>query len=363
MRKIISEMIAREPGFEVVAIARDGEDGVNKAIEHRPDLITLDIEMPKKDGLQALREIRVKCRDFRPAVLMCSSLTVAGSHETLKALRLGAADFIAKDPAVVGSQDAGFQHELIAKLRALGEHRESIAQPPTADGDTPKAPQQPANWHELIDTDRVTAVAVGSSTGGPPALEEIFARVPRDLRVPIIVAQHMPSVFTRSLAARLDQQCACKVQHAVNGTVLGEPGIFICEGGVHTRPTRVAGGKFIARQSETLAGAVYRPSVDHLFEHAAETWGDGLLAIELTGMGADGAKGAQIVRTRGGQVIAQSGETCVVFGMPKAVIEAGAADAILPPPAIGEIIASLRAESAQGDNGKIHPNFGLRRGA
>lgn len=363
MRKIISEMIAREPGFEVVAIARDGEDGVNKAIEHRPDLITLDIEMPKKDGLQALREIRVKCRDFKPAVLMCSSLTVAGSHETLKALRLGAADFIAKDPAVVGSQDAGFQHDLIAKLRALSEHRDSFDDAKEPEQSGPKAHEPQPRWQDLLEIDRVRAVVVGSSTGGPPALEDIFARVPADLRVPIIVAQHMPSVFTRSLAARLDQQCACRVQQAVNGTVISEPGISIAEGGFHTRPIRVAGGKVIARQTECLDGAIYRPSVNHLFEHAAEIWGEGLLAIELTGMGADGATGAQMIRARGGQVIAQSGETCVVFGMPKAVIDIGAADAILPPPTIGGVLAGLRAESAQENNGKIHPNSRLRRSA
>lgn len=349
MRKIISEMINNEPGFEVIGLARDGEDGVKKAIELEPDIITLDIEMPRKDGISALREIKIKCRSFDPMVLMCSSLTVAGSNETFKALRIGASDFIAKDPAVVGKQDAGFREELMTKLRALGSHRTTK---PAKQSAAPQKSPGSGRPKKEIELDRVRAVVVGSSTGGPPVLEEIFAFLPKDVRVPIIVAQHMPELFTRSLASRLDQQSACTAQVAENGTILSTPGIHIALGGSHLRPTRVAGGKIVARLVESIEGMVYRPSVDELFSTSAEIWGDALLAIQLTGMGADGAKGAQKIQRAGGQVIAQSGDTCVVNGMPKAVIDAGAADFVLAPRDIQALLKELGTTSSM----SIGPN-------
>lgn len=344
MRKIISEMIASDPAFEVIATARDGEDGVAKAVDLKPDLITLDIEMPKMDGLTALKEIKTKCSDFKPVVLMCSSLTVDGSQEALKALRIGAADVIGKDPAVVGKNDAGFKQELLDKLHAIGEHRANmkkgaVASRPAAAA-KPDAQGGTATGAE-IDLSKVRAIVVGSSTGGPPTLEEIFSKLPAKLNIPIIVAQHMPELFTKSLAARLDQLCACDASLATHGAILSDPGIHIAQGGMHIKPTRVAGGKIVTRLVETVPGAIYRPSVDHLFETAAELFGSHLLAIQLTGMGADGAEGAKAIRKAGGQIIAQSGHTCVVYGMPKAVVDEGLADQIMDPPQIRDLLANL----------------------
>lgn len=359
MRKIISEMINNEPGFEVIATARDGEDGVNKAIELRPDLITLDIEMPRKDGLSALREIKAKCHAFNPTVLMCSSLTVAGSHETFKALRIGAADFIAKDPAVVGKKDEGFRAELMTKLKALSASKRSAAAT-KASVSTASSGRSTATSIDAIDLSRIRAIAVGSSTGGPPVLEEIFSGLTAGLRVPIIVAQHMPELFTQSLASRLNQQCACSAWLASNGSMLDRAGIHICQGGIHTRPTRVAGGKIITRQIEQIEGAIYRPSVDALFESASQIWGDGLLAVQLTGMGADGAAGAQKVKAAGGQVVTQAGSTCVVNGMPKAVVDAGASDVELPPSSIKQLLAQISG-SQSSPRGEEGPNLGSQR--
>ncbi len=363
MRKIISEMIDQERGFEVIGTARDGEDGVQKAIELKPDLITLDIEMPKKDGLTALREIKARCHAFNPAVLMCSSLTVAGSQETLKALRIGAADFIAKDPAVVGQNDEGFRSELIAKLRALRGHRDAVRKSATSGSAEQDTQLDQLRSTDELDLKRVRAIVVGSSTGGPPVLEEIFSQVPANLRVPIIVAQHMPEIFTKSLAERLDQQCACKARLATNGTILTEPGIYIAQGGSHIRPTRIAGGKVVTRLVDVLENAIYRPSVDHLFSQAADIWGEGLLAIQLTGMGADGAEGAGRIRARGGQVIAQSPETCVVYGMPKAVVDAGHANALLAPKTIRDLIAQFSRVQLAPSDGLISKKDDLRRSA
>jgi two-component system chemotaxis response regulator CheB len=349
MRKIISEMINEEPGFEVIGVARDGEEGVQRAIELRPDIITLDIEMPRKDGLSALREIKIKCHDFSPMVLMCSSLTVAGSNETFKALRIGASDFIAKDPTLVGQHDAGFREELISKLKAFSAHHASDKAEPTK-GPATQATESSSSAED-IDLDRVKAIVVGSSTGGPPVLEEIFSSIPKNLRIPIIVAQHMPELFTRSLAKRLDQHCACTAQVAENGAILSTPGIHIALGGIHTRPLRVAGGKVVARHIERIDGAPYRPSVDELFSASSEIWGDALLAIQLTGMGADGANGAEKIKAAGGQVIAQLGSTCVVNGMPKAVIDKNAAHAVMAP----KDIQSLLRATGDAVSGAIGP--------
>ncbi len=363
MRKIISEMIDNERGFTVIGTARDGEDGVAKALELKPDLITLDIEMPRKDGITALREIKAKCHAFNPAVLMCSSLTVDGSHETLKALRIGAADFIAKDPAVVGKNDAGFRGELITKLRALRSERTRTQMSISKAEHATDASTEALRSIEHLDLSRVLAIVVGSSTGGPPALEEIFSRVPATLSVPIIVAQHMPEIFTKSLAGRLNQQCACNVVLAASGVVLSDPGIAIAQGGTHIRPVRVAGRKVVTKLIDDLEGAIYRPSVDHLFSEAAQIWGANLLAIELTGMGADGAKGAEVVRKAGGQVIAQSGETCVVYGMPRAVIESGQADAVLSPKEIRDVIARFSGVGSKSRGGDVPPYFDDRKSA
>lgn len=343
MRKIISEMISSDPNFKVIGTARDGNDGVAKALELKPDLITLDIEMPNKDGLTALREINAKCRDFKPAVLMCSSLTVAGSHEALKAMRIGASDVIGKDPSTVGKKDEGFKKELLSKLHAIGGHRKYIKETASS----PAAAAHTANTAPTneIDFSRVKAVVVGSSTGGPPVLEEIFSKLSNTLSVPIVVAQHMPEQFTKSLATRLDQQGNCKASLASHGAVLSTNGIHIAQGGSHIKMTKIAGSKVVARLVDSVPGAIYRPSVDMLFETAAEIYGPNLLAIQLTGMGADGGKGAQKVKDAGGQIIAQEASSCVVYGMPKAVVDAGLADQILNPKQIRDLLTALNKNS------------------
>jgi len=365
MRKIISEMISSDSAFEVIGTARDGNDAVAKALDLKPDLITLDIEMPNKDGLTALREINAKCRAFKPAILMCSSLTVAGSHEALKAMRIGASDVIGKDPTTVGQKDAGFKTELLEKLNAIGGHRkfiQSAPAPSASSSPTASASPQEQSGAE-IDFSRVQAVVVGSSTGGPPVLEEIFSKLTKSLRVPIVVAQHMPEQFTKSLASRLDQHCSCKASLASHGAILSENGIHIAQGGSHIKPTRIAGSKIVARLLDSVPGAIYRPSVDLLFESYAEIFGKNLLAIQLTGMGADGAKGAAKIKAAGGQIIAQSAASCVVYGMPKEVIEKNLADQILDPKQIRDLLVELNKESGISNSSGNTGNFEHRKSA
>lgn len=344
MRKVISGMIDETPGFEVVGQARNGRQGVEMAQELKPDLITLDIEMPVLDGLGALREIKIKCRADNPKVLMCSSLTTEGSTEAFKALRLGAADVIAKDPATVGQKDAGFKHELISKLKAIGGGRSSGPAANTK-ADTQSKPlnaslQTPVLPSEL-DVAGVTAVVIGSSTGGPPVLEDILAPLPSGLRVPVFIAQHMPPVFTKTLAARLDQHCACGAIHIDQRTAIQGNTIHVAEGGHHMHLSRIGHATPRAEMKKEPESASFRPSVDILFSTASRIYGAGLLAIQLTGMGEDGATGAGDVRTAGGRVIAQHPSTCVVYGMPRAVVEAGHADALMTPQQIAQTLRSL----------------------
>ncbi len=347
MRKIISEMIASDPAFEVVGTARDGNDGVQKAIDLKPDIITLDVEMPNKDGMAALREIKIKCHRFKPVVLMCSSLTSAGSDEALKAMRIGASDFIGKDPNSFSKANSGFKIELLAKLRAIGEHRASLGNTPSQliDPTISNTDKPTAHTNKHIDFSRIQAVVVGVSTGGPPVLEDIFSQLSSSLRVPIFVAQHMPELFTKSLADRLNQHCDCSVELATNGSIVSNPGIHIAQGGTHIKLIKVAGNKIITRLIDSVAGAVHRPSVDLLFSDASEIFGKNLLAIQLTGMGYDGAKGAQDIHRAGGQIIAQSAQSCVVYGMPKAVIDLNIVDSILDPTEIRDLLTHLNGRS------------------
>ena len=363
MRKVIVEMVRSDPAFEVVGTARDGEDGVAKALELKPDLITLDSEMPKMDGLTALREIKAKCRSFKPAVLMCSSLTSAGSSEALKAMRIGASDVIGKDPSIVGMRDTGFRTELLAKLHAVGGHRKFIQSTPAPNASEKTADASTEQAIEEIDFSRVKCVVVGSSTGGPPVLEEIFSKLSNSLDVPIIVAQHMPEQFTKSLATRLDQHCSCDASLAVHGSILSTPGIHIAQGGSHIKVTRIAGSKLVTRIIEKVPGAIYRPSIDLLFDTCADLFGDQLLAIQLTGMGADGAEGAKKIKAKGGQLIAQSAASCVVYGMPKAVIDLGLADQILDPKGIRDLITQLNGSLGANKSGGISGNFSNRKSA
>lgn len=358
MRKVIGEMINADPALEVVGIARDGAEGVTKAEQLKPDLITLDIEMPRLNGIDALKQIMMICKENQPAVLMCSSLTVDGSTEALKALKLGASDFIAKDPQVVGRHDQQFNTQLLEKLRAIGTHRKSL-RTSNSHGRSSAASTNQDTEHSIsgvctkfedwVMPEGIKVIVIGSSTGGPPVLEDLFDQLPSTLPVPVIVAQHMPELFTRSLANRIDAQSGCGAVLAEHGTAMIKPQIYIAQGGKHLKPTMVAGKKLIARTVDEYPNSIYKPSVDLLFSSAAEFYGSGVLAIQLTGMGEDGAEGARKIRQAGGHVIAQDQSSCVVYGMPRAVVENGSANSILCPADIKSVLHRVCNTTQTGD--------------
>jgi len=360
MRKAIPLLMAGEPDLEVVGTARDGQDALQKVTELQPDAVTLDLEMPVMDGMAALARI-MAMPPPRPVVLVCSTLTSAGSHAALKAMRLGAFDFICKDPGAIGSGAAAFKVELLTKLRGA-LHGKPLRQttrpagpgrttPPVSSASHKPAPvaspakQAPASYQ--LPTRSFDLVVIGSSTGGPPVLEEILSVLPADFPAPIVIAQHMPPLFTRSLADRMDEACTISVVHAAEGSMPLVPGTaYVALGGKHAVVRRV-GARLTVEVTAEPTSALYKPSVDVLFASAATAVGQRVLGIVLTGMGCDGMLGAQRLHSQGALILAQAAETCAVYGMPKAVYDAGLTAAMLTPAQVGAALARLGSPAAR----------------
>lgn len=332
MRRTLQQLIASDPELQVVDVARNGEEGLQKAKLLRPDIMTLDIEMPVMDGLTALRKVRLECAE-PPAVLMCSSLTAEGSRETLQAMRMGAADFILKQTNV-GGMDA-VKAELLAKLKAIGQTRRAkmgvvrTVRP---------AINSAANAN--LRSRSFDLIVIGSSTGGPPVLEKLITSIPSSLRIPIVVAQHMPALFTQSLAARIGEQSKVPVRHVTQESPLEPGAVHIIQGGRHGQVRKSIHG-FSLVVGDEPQGLLYKPSVDELFFSAAKASGPRTLGIVLTGMGEDGAIGAAELNAVGGSLVAQEASTCVVYGMPRALVDRNLAHAVMSPDEISGLLVAV----------------------
>lgn len=359
MRKAIAMLLDKEPDVQVVDTARNGEDALEKIRKHAPDVVTLDLEMPVLDGMGVLTRLRAEFPiHARPAILVCSTLTSKGSHEALKAMMLGAADVIFKDTAGIGGGGEAIKQELLAKLRAIDEShawrrrsrsestvKPTVTLPPAARVDLLKNAPAPLDGDRLIrdlglGDSNIKLVAIGSSTGGPPVLEHILSALPKDMICPVVVAQHMPPLFTKSLAERLGQLCAVKVVHADGPMPLRAGNVYIIVGGKHGRISGVPGALRIEISDKPIT-ALYRPSVDELLQSAADCTGPNTLGVVLTGMGDDGARGGKSLFACGAKTIAQDAETCVVYGMPRSLVQAGGASASARPDAIAQAVAAL----------------------
>jgi two-component system, chemotaxis family, protein-glutamate methylesterase/glutaminase len=325
VRKAVGRMLATADDIEVVGYAKDGEEGLELARQLKPDVVTLDVRMPRLGGLETLE--RLMAEQPLPVLLM-STLTQEGAEVTLRGLELGAMEFVDKS-SVQPMSMLSLADELVTKIRALGGAR--VRSRPQPKPTPVKAPG------------RVTAqcVVIGASTGGPAALQAVVSGLPAAFPAAVVIVQHIPRGFSRSLAERLDARSAIPVREARHGDAV-EPGqVLLAPAGIHTRIVRAGSGIEVALEEEP-SEALHRPSVDVLMLSAADVYGARALGVVLTGMGSDGTEGLRAIRERGGLTLAESAETCVIFGMPKAAIDAGVIERTLPLDRIaGEILGAV----------------------
>ena len=320
MRQTIKKILSADPGIEVISTARDGQDGFEKATRLAPDVVTMDIEMPRLDGLGALK--RIMATSPLP-VIMVSSLTTEGAEATLLALELGAVDFIPKDMGRAGLDVANIGADLVAKVKAVAGRRVRSF----LDRGHDRRPM-PRRLVGKVRRGRVAVVAVGASTGGPPALQKMISPLPADFPAPMIVVQHMPPAFTGPFAQRLDGASAVTVREAGHGELL-EPGkVYIAPGGKHLT-LDTDGQRVRTVLSDEPADTIHRPSADVMMNSAAQIYQNRSLGVILTGMGHDGQDGMAAIKAAKGITLAQDEESCVVYGMPRAVIESGLADDVI----------------------------------
>lgn len=321
MRQLLTELLGSSRGIQVVGTAADPYSAWDKIKQVEPDMLTLDVEMPRMDGLTFLEKLMTA----RPMpVLMVSSLTERGCEVTLKALELGAVDFVTKPKIDVATGTVALADELIAKVRAVAGARVRPRRPTPAGRQA--GPKPAASGAMLRTTDKV--VAIGASTGGTEALYDVLTALPSD--APGVVAViHMPEGFTQSYASRLDNNCHVRVKEARDGDRILPGHVLIAPGNYHLSVTR-SGAHYLARVAAGDPVNRHRPSVDVLFDSCARYLGANAVGAILTGMGADGARGLLAMRQAGAWTIAQDEATCVVFGMPREAIALGGACEVLP---------------------------------
>lgn len=321
VRRMVTEAIGADPELEVVGQAVNGRQAIEKIQQHQPDLVTMDVEMPEMDGLQALAVIKKQWPKL--PVIMFSTMTERGARVTLDALALGASDYITKPSNTGGmsATQARLKDELIPRIKSLCRRTVSIP--------TPSAlrPAAPAPRPRTLS--KIALVTIGISTGGPNALSAVLPMLPANLSAPVVIVQHMPAFFTSLLAERLASQCKLKVQEGKAGMTLTPGGVWLAPGDFHVTVERRA-GQLTLQTNQGPPENSCRPAVDVLFRSAAEVCGDQVLAVVMTGMGQDGLKGCERIRARNGQVIVQDEASSVVWGMPRFVARAGLAERILP---------------------------------
>lgn len=339
MRRIIRQMVESDPTFEVVGTARDGQEGVELTLKLKPDVITMDVEMPRMNGLEATEAIM----EQRPTpILIVSSLTTEGAQATLDALDKGAVDFLAKNLVSSALDVMKIRDELVDKLkvvaRSKGALKRRVSTKKKSLGVVTVTPPDGAP-RKTFATQRVAIVAIGASTGGPRAVQDVLSKLPGSLSTTFVVSVHMPGAFTTAFAQRLNTLSPLTVREAVDGEKLQDGVVLVSPGGRQTRVKRRGVTNFTIEISDDPPDSLYKPAIDIMMTSVAEAYPGRSLGVILTGMGHDGLEGMTHIRNKGGKTLVQDEATSTVYGMPKAVIEAGIADKIAPIDLIaGEIV-------------------------
>lgn len=340
-RKIVSDVLSDLPGVEVVGSAHNGKAAITKIASLSPDLLTLDIEMPEMNGIEVLEYIKEK--ELNVGAVMLSTLTQEGGEMTMKALELGAFDFIPKPQEGSMAENAKALKNTIVPILKAFNRRSEIKDllkgkiPSKPDGKTEKSLPDSDQVMKRMDAisgrlrQKSEIVAIGISTGGPRALAQLMPSLPSSLGVPVLIVQHMPPMFTMSLAKSLNAKCSLEVKEAEDGEPIRANVVLIAPGGKQMKISAGADGKSrVVRITDDPPENNCKPSVDYLFRSIAHYYVGRATGVIMTGMGTDGYLGLELMKKNGSTIIAQNGETCVVYGMPKGPIDAGIADIIAP---------------------------------
>lgn len=337
MRKSLSIMLESDPSITVISTAKNGQEGYELAKKLRPDIITLDIEMPVMDGLTALKKIMADCPT---AVLMVSSLTTEGAQDTIKALELGAIDFIPKELSYVSVNISKIKSDLVQKVKEIARQKslkERLIRLKSLNHNY-TSEKRATIFQKDLPVIGYKAIVLGISTGGPLTLQKILPILSEKVNIPILIVQHMPPKFTKSLAERLNSLSKLEVKEAEHEESLRAGVVYIAPGGFHMKLNKVSLHDIQINIAREPADSLHRPSVDVMMNSVIDIFGKYTLAIIMTGMGKDGFEAVKKLKGIGGYCIAQNEETCVVYGMPKSIVDADLADLILPAEKIPETI-------------------------
>ena len=323
MRTALSRMLTADSSLWVVGTATNGTEGLQKVASLDPDVVTLDMEMPGLDGLETLRRIMDQ---FPRPVIMVSSATIKEAEITLNALEAGAFDYVPKQLSSASLDILHIREDLIAKIKAAAESRRSRDRLPLL-----RKPPRPANLPARRQVnDPVALVAVGVSTGGPNALQEILPTLPEDLPVPIVVVQHMPPGFTAPFAERLNQLCPISIREAAHGEMVHPGVVYIAPAGSHLTVSRLTESRTVIFLSDKREDKQHIPSIDIMMQSTASAFRSQAMGIIMTGMGSDGAQGMSAIHREGGFTLGQDEASCTVYGMPRVCTEMGILDRIVP---------------------------------
>lgn len=349
-RQLLSRMLESDPEIEVVGTAMNGVFALRRIYRDKPDVVTMDFEMPQMDGLETLKAVMER---HPTPIVMLSARTYDGADLTVRALELGAVDFVPKPDGRQSQVLGNLQAELIRKIKAAAQahlRKKNGTAKRAAKSTRPPPPKKqpkptPAPQIDLaapagpVPRSSISLIAIGSSTGGVPGVDRILRSLPENAP-PTLVVQHMPATFTSSFASRLNSAARVTVKEAEGGEVL-KPGLALIARGSSHLGVRQSGGSLVAEISDEPKVSGHKPSVDYLFDHCAEVAGAGCVGVILTGMGKDGAKGLRHIRDAGGRTVAENEQSCVIYGMPKAAVQLDAAEFVLGSKEIPDKLADL----------------------